>query len=147
MSSTFNGPVEKSVLYNKYRRSYTWKEESMWRVYISRCINFYLFGGKKNQMLSSRAFIFDKKKTELIINLLFLDRNHCRKAYIWERRNMEEDECIQCKIPIDPGEGIYVMGFHRYACSQTCNQIMLDSLTDNRQLDLPLAEVPLNFDK
>lgn len=57
----------------------------MWKVYLSRALNFYLLGGKKNQMLSSRAYVEHWIVCEKVINALFFwHEQHCRRAFLWE---------------------------------------------------------------
>lgn len=57
----------------------------MWKVYISRWVNYHLLGGKPNQMVSSRAYVEHWPRTECFINRLFFwQDNHCRQSFIWE---------------------------------------------------------------
>lgn len=57
----------------------------MWKVYLSRWVNYYLLGGKPNQMISSRVYIEHHVRCERFINRLFFwQDNHCRQSYIWE---------------------------------------------------------------
>lgn len=59
----------------------------MWKVYLSRWANYYLLGGKPNQMVSSRAYVEHWPKTERIINgIFFWQHNHCQRSFLWEMR-------------------------------------------------------------
>jgi hypothetical protein len=46
-----------------------------------------LAGGNHNEMLSARAYRKDIKWLIRVINFLFLDSNHCKKAFEYERDN------------------------------------------------------------
>jgi len=63
----------------------------MWRVYMSRAVNYYLFMGSPDQMFSSRVHIESWPRTEYIIDCVFFwqDR-HCELCWRWERRYGEE---------------------------------------------------------
>lgn len=60
--------------------------------------------------------------------------------------NQDVDQCAVCKVMIEPGEGIYTLGYHGYVCSEVCQQEALDDLVrqstfcDLRQLELPLDD-------
>lgn len=62
----------------------------MWKVYISRWVNFYLLRGRRDQMVSSRAYVEHHVWAEKLINQIFLtlrgEKNHCRTTYLWEKR-------------------------------------------------------------
>jgi hypothetical protein len=58
----------------------------MWKVRLSRWINYYLLRGKSNQTLSSRAYVEHMPRTERFINWVFRDPNHCRETFLWEAR-------------------------------------------------------------
>ena len=74
----------------------------MWRVLVSRRFNHRFCFGKSDQMLSSRVYQHGHFKTEFIINLLFFDRKHCRKAYLWELKQMAKiDSDQQPLLPLD----------------------------------------------
>jgi len=60
----------------------------MLRVRISRRINYHLFGGDRDQMLSSRAYAEGWFFTEWVIDLIFFwDNRHCRDCFVWELNN------------------------------------------------------------
>jgi len=59
----------------------------MYRVYVSRALNYYLFNGKKDQMVSSRCYLEGLKHEKTINKIFFWQKNHCRSSAIWERRN------------------------------------------------------------
>lgn len=57
----------------------------MWKVYLSRLVNRYLFGGKPNQMVSSRCYVEHHPRAEKLINSIFFwQENHCRETFLWE---------------------------------------------------------------
>lgn len=60
------------------------------RVTASRFINYYFLNGKKNEMISSRVYREHRYGWILCIDwwfyMLFGHKNHCRKAWLWERR-------------------------------------------------------------
>jgi hypothetical protein len=51
---------------------------------ISQLINA-LTGGNHNEMLSAKAYRKDIKWLIRLINIIFLDSNHCKKAFEYER--------------------------------------------------------------
>ena len=60
----------------------------MWKVYLSRWVNFYLLGGRRDQMVSSRAYAEHHPRTERFINAVFFwQDNHCRRTFLWEKRH------------------------------------------------------------
>jgi len=72
----------------------------MWEVPISRAIN-RLTGGNPQELFCSRIHREKRVTLIFIINTLFLDRNHVRRAYRWERKTMAKKkrdcEC-ECQI-------------------------------------------------
>jgi hypothetical protein len=46
-----------------------------------------LAGGNHNEMLSARVFRSKNKVAIWLINTLFFDKNHCEKAFNFERDN------------------------------------------------------------
>jgi hypothetical protein len=57
----------------------------MVRVYISRGINYYLFTGSPNEMLSSRVHR-ECWPTEVLIDFMFFwQKSHCATSYRWEK--------------------------------------------------------------
>jgi hypothetical protein len=46
-----------------------------------------IFGGNHNEMLSAKAHRKNIKWLIRVINFLFLDSNHCKKAFEYERDN------------------------------------------------------------
>lgn len=58
----------------------------MWKVHISRAVNYHLLGGERGQMVSSRAYVQHWQRTERCINRLFWwQESHCRQSFIWEK--------------------------------------------------------------
>lgn len=54
----------------------------MFRVKVSRYINYYLFRGRPNEMVSTRVYIEDITWAINIINgIFFLQKSHCREAF------------------------------------------------------------------
>jgi len=58
----------------------------MWRVYASRAVNYYLFAGDPDEMLSSRVHRESWPRAELVIDRVFFwQYRHCRRSYLWEK--------------------------------------------------------------
>lgn len=56
----------------------------MWKVYLSRWINHWLFAGKSDQMLSSRMHVECHPCERVIDVIFFWHTRHCRRSYLWE---------------------------------------------------------------
>lgn len=60
----------------------------MWKVYLSRWVNYRLLGGRPDQMISSRCYVEHHPRAERFINnLFFWQDNHCKRTFLWEVRN------------------------------------------------------------
>lgn len=58
----------------------------MWKVYISRWINYRFFLGDPNEMLSSRIHRECWLRSEALVDLVFFWHiRHCTRCYRWER--------------------------------------------------------------
>lgn len=62
----------------------------MWKVHLSRWVNHHVFGGKPDQMISSRVYVEHHVRWERVIDTCFYysrgQRQHCRATYLWESR-------------------------------------------------------------
>jgi hypothetical protein len=64
----------------------------MWKVYLSRYINHWLFRGDKGEMLSARIHR-EGWWCEFIINAIFFWHNrHCERCHRWEVRYAQTHE-------------------------------------------------------
>lgn len=56
----------------------------MWKVHISRWVNYHLLNGKQGQMISTRAYVEHRLSTQLTIDWMFFilrgEKNHCRNC-------------------------------------------------------------------
>lgn len=61
------------------------------RVRLSRAINYYLFRGKKGQMISTRVYVEHRQAIQFKIDWLFFifrgEMNHCRNSMLWDYRD------------------------------------------------------------
>ena len=67
----------------------------MKRVYLSRQINYYLLGGKR-EMVCSRAYREKWLVTVKVMDTIFFwDKQHCRKCYLLEVMNGNQLYLVQ----------------------------------------------------
>lgn len=66
------------------------------RVKISRAVNYYLFNGKKGHMLSTRAYIEHRQRTQFFIDWMFFilrgEIGHCRNSMLHDLGGEHETE-------------------------------------------------------
>ena len=100
--------------------------KNLWRVRASRWLNAKL-GGKPHLMLSSRAYIEDRKQIEWFINLCFYvlrkEKNHCQNSlYIDILMERVMKNCGLCHHTDDlfPFEVVLVVGEERHECGELC---------------------------
>ena len=49
---------------------------------LSQLLNVIIFNGDENYSISADAYCYDRKVIKLLANSLFMDKNHCRDAYL-----------------------------------------------------------------
>lgn len=57
----------------------------MWRIYLSRFLNYYLLDGDPNEMLSSRLHRECWKLETVVDCIFFWHYQHCARCYRYER--------------------------------------------------------------
>lgn len=68
----------------------------MWKVHLSRWINYWLLNGKPDQMISSRVYVEHHVRWERVIDKIFFwQYRHCRMSFMWE---------IQCNRRVRDGD-------------------------------------------
>ena len=79
------------------------------RVRISRAINYYLLGGKKGVMVSTRVYVEHRQTTTTIIDWMFFilrgERNHSRNSFLWEYGGEHEAQKEADKIGTETPQG------------------------------------------